>query len=78
MVAMAGLSGDDLAAFVEESCVRSGVPRHVNDAAVMSRVAVLLLGGPSGRPSGLTARSGKATGVEGEHGDGDVSLGWAV
>ena len=48
--AMARLSGDALAAFVEASCARHGVPVKVTDPGVVRDVAVLLTGraGPGG------------------------------
>ena len=44
MVAMARLTGDDLAAFVAASCERSSVPLKVTDALVLRSVTVLLTG----------------------------------
>lgn len=44
MVAMARLSGDELAAFVAASCERSAVPVKVTDALVLRSVTVLLTG----------------------------------
>ena len=41
-------SGDELAAWVAESCARQGVPLKVTDTAVVSRM-VTLLGSPDGR-----------------------------
>lgn len=46
--AMAGLSFDELAAFVAASCERSAVPVKVRDPRVIRDVAVLL-GGRAGR-----------------------------
>ena len=45
---MAGLSDFDLAAFVEASCARHGVPVKITDVAVHRNVA-LLLSGRAGR-----------------------------
>lgn len=42
---MAGLSGDELAAWVRASCVRHGVPVKVTDAVVVARAVTLLSGG---------------------------------
>ena len=44
MVAMARLSGDELAAFVAASCERSAVPVKVTDPLVVRSVTVLLTG----------------------------------
>ena len=44
MVAMARLSGDELAAFVATSCERSAVPVKVTDPLVVRSVTVLLTG----------------------------------
>ncbi len=41
---MARLTDFDLAAFVEASCVRHGVPLKVTDCGVHARVALLLTG----------------------------------
>lgn len=41
-----GLSGDALAAWVAASCERQGVPVRVTDAGIVSRLVVLLDGGP--------------------------------
>ena len=43
-----GLSPQEVAAFVEASCRRQGVPVKVTDAAVVGRVSALLRGGPPG------------------------------
>ncbi len=75
---MARLSEEELAAFVEASCARSGVPGHVDDSAVIGRVAVLLLGESTSRASTNVPPVNTPKGVKGEHGDGDESLGWAV
>lgn len=75
---MAGLSNDELAAFVAASCARSGVPVHVTDAAVTTTVAVLLLGVSTGRRSTKIARQDTAAGLGSGAGDGDVWLGRAV
>ena len=51
MVAMARLSGEELAAFVAASCERSSVPLKVTDALVVRSVTVLLTGSPdTGEP----------------------------
>jgi hypothetical protein len=41
---MARLTPDELAAFVEASCDRHGVPSKLSDPVVLNRVAVLLKG----------------------------------
>jgi hypothetical protein len=43
-----GLTGDELAAFVEASCRRQGVPVKVDDVRVVDQVVTLLRGGPPG------------------------------
>lgn len=43
--AVAGLSGEDFAAWVTASCVRHGVPVKVTDAVVVARTATLLSDG---------------------------------
>lgn len=48
MVAMARLTGDELAAFVTASCERSAVSVKVTDSLVMRSVALLLTGTPGG------------------------------
>lgn len=50
-----GLSPADLAAFVEASCLRQGVPVRVTDAAVVARVVALLGVGVAGRKRSGTA-----------------------
>ena len=58
---MAGLNDFDLAAFVEASCVRHGVPVKVTDMGVHRDVALLLSGrsvrGAAPAASGRQARS---------------------
>ena len=46
---MARLNPEELAAFVEASCERHGVPAKLSDPVVLNRVAVLL-GGQGDRP----------------------------
>ncbi|MDP1795051.1 MAG: hypothetical protein Q8K63_13030 [Acidimicrobiales bacterium] len=41
---MARLTAEELAAFVEESCQRHGVPTKIEDPFTMQRVAALLRG----------------------------------
>lgn len=43
---MARLSGEELAAWVSESCAAQGVPVFVTDPTVLGRVGALLGGGP--------------------------------
>ena len=52
---MAGLSDDEFATWVSNSCARHGVPVKVTDARIVADVAVLLSGGAS-RPSGAKRR----------------------
>lgn len=47
---MPGLDVEALQAWVKQSCAVQGVPVHVTDPAVVSRLGVLL--GASGRPGG--------------------------
>ena len=54
------LSGDELAAWVQESCARQGVPAKVTDLGVVARIAVLL--GTPGTPEALGAPAPKRTG----------------
>jgi hypothetical protein len=67
---MAGLSGEQLAAWVVASCERQGVPVKVTDSVVVSQVTVLLGGRadgivsecawrkPAGRPPTQSRQSG--------------------
>lgn len=51
---MAGMTPDQLAVFVAESCERQGVPLKVTDARVLADVAILLRG-----DAGKSSQSGR-------------------
>lgn len=59
VVAVARLSGDDLAAFVAASCDRSGVPVKVTDPGVVRSVTVLLTG-TAAAAGGSRRRAGRS------------------